>query len=142
MAVTIDIGDAKNIHPANKQDVGLRLALSALAITYGQNVEYRGPRYCSVRKEKGALRLDFDHANGLTARDGRVLGFAMAGADRVFHAATACIQGNSVVVASPHVPAPVAARYGWADSPTCTLYNAAGLPAEPFRTDTWPVGPG
>jgi len=141
MAVTIDIGQADDIHPLNKRDVGLRLALNAMAMDYGQKVPHRGPCYRSLRKEENVLRLDFDHAQGLTGRDGKVLGFAVAGEDRVFHAAVARIEGSSVLASSPKVAAPLAARYGWADCPNCTLYNAAGLPAEPFRTDNWPVGP-
>jgi sialate O-acetylesterase len=140
MAVAIDIGEPNDIHPRNKQDVGLRLALNALAMTYGQKVEHCGPQYRALKKENGALRLEFDHADGLTARDGEVKGFAVAGKDRVFHVAAARVDGKSVVVSSPQVPSPVAARYGWAECPTCTLYNAAGLPVEPFRTDNWPVG--
>ena len=137
MAVAIDIGEPKDIHPRNKKDVGLRLAWAALAQTYGQQVAHRGPQFKSLQVEGGALRLKFDHAEGLHARDGVVRGFAVAGADRVFHAATGRIDGTSVVVSSPNVAKPVAARYGWADCPTCTLYNHANLPAEPFRTDSW-----
>ena len=139
MAVAIDIGEPNDIHPRNKQDVGLRLALNALALTYGQKVEHCGPRFRAMKKEQGALRLEFDHAVGLTTRDATLPGFVVAGEDRIFHAATAHMKGTSIVVSSPQVPSPVAARYGWADCPTCTLCNAAGLPAEPFRTDRWPV---
>ncbi len=137
MAVAIDIGDPQDIHPRNKRDVGLRLALSALATTYGQAVEYRGPTYRSLRVDGSALRIAFDHADGLTVRTGPLRSFAVAGADRVFHVATGRVEGGDVVVSSPAVAKPVAARYGWGDSPPCTLYNGAHLPAEPFRTDDW-----
>ena len=139
MAVTIDIGEATNIHPTNKQDVGLRLALNALAQTFGQRVAYRGPHFVSQRLEGSALRLDLGDAAGLWARDGAVRGFAVAGNDRVFHVAAGRIEGASVVVSSPKVTKPVAARYGWGDCPPCALYNDANLPAEPFRTDDWPL---
>ncbi len=140
MAVTIDIGDPKDIHPRNKRDVGRRLALAALAQTYGCDVRYRGPAYRSVKITGATARVEFDHADGLTADDGVVSGFAVAGADRIFHAAKATIDGTGVLVSSPRVASPAAVRYGWADSPVCTLRNSAGLPAEPFRTDDWPVG--
>jgi len=141
MAVTIDIGEPKDIHPRNKEDVGKRLAYSALAQTYGLRIPYRGPSYRSMAIAGPTVRVEFDHADGLTARDRAVSGFAVAGADRIFHSARAAIDGAAVVLCSPKVAAPLAVRYGWADCPVCTLYNAAGLPAEPFRTDDWPVGP-
>ena len=137
MAVIIDIGEAHDIHPRNKKDVGLRLALLALAQTYGQPVACCGPQFRALHAEGGALRLDFNHAEGLRARDGIVRGFAVAGEDRVFHVAAGRIEGTSVVVGSPNVAKPKAARYGWGDCPTCTLCNGANLPAEPFRTDSW-----
>lgn len=137
MAVIIDIGESTDIHPKNKWDVGKRLALNALAKTYGRDVEYAGPMYREVTTEGAALRVHFDHAAGLTSRETTLSGFAIAGADRVFYPASAVIDGATVLVSSPSVPAPVAVRYGWAEDPVCTLYNAAGLPASPFRTDTW-----
>ncbi len=141
MAVTIDVGEPNDIHPRNKEDVGTRLAYGALARTYGLKIPHRGPSYRSMRVTQATVRIEFDHAEGLTAKGGVVSGLAVAGADRIFHPATATIDGTAVILSSPRVKAPVAVRYGWADCPVCTLYNAAGLPAEPFRTDDWPVGP-
>ncbi len=141
MAVTIDIGDPKDIHPRNKEDVGKRLAYSALARTYCLEIASRGPSYRSMAIAGSTVRVEFDHAEGLAARGGMVSGFAVAGADRIFHAATGTVDGTAVRLSSPRVKAPVAVRYGWADCPVCTLHNSAGLPAEPFRTDNWPTGP-
>lgn len=138
MAVTIDIGEADDIHPRNKQDVGRRLALAALAKVYGRGVEYSGPVYRLMRREGSTAHIVFDHAEGLHAREGEVKGFAIAGPDRRFVAANARIEGNTVIVSSPEVAEPVAVRYGWANNPVVNLYNAAGLPASPFRTDDWP----
>ena len=140
MAVTIDIGEAEDIHPKNKQDVGRRLALWALANTYGLDVVYSGPIYESMAVEGGRARLRFKHSNGgLLAKDNEQLrGFAIAGQDRKFRWAEAKIDADAVVVWSDEVPQPVAVRYAWADNPACNLYNEAGLPASPFRTDNWP----
>ncbi len=140
MAVIIDIGDAKNIHPKNKQDVGKRLALWALAKTYGKKVVYSGPLYKSMEKKDSKIVLSFDHVGGgLVAKGGEPLkGFAIAGADHKFVWADAKIEGDQIVVSSEKVADPVAVRYAWADNPVCNLYNKAGLPASPFRTDTWP----
>ncbi|HOS44485.1 MAG TPA: 9-O-acetylesterase, partial [Armatimonadota bacterium] len=137
MAVIIDIGESTDIHPKNKQDVGKRLARNALAKTYGRDVAFSGPRYREVQAEGRALRIFFDDAAGLHSREARLSSFAIAGADRRFHPAEAIIDGETVLVSSPEVPTPIAVRYGWADDPVCTLYNAAGLPASPFRTDDW-----
>lgn len=137
MAVIIDIGDSTDIHPKNKQDVGLRLALNALAKTYGRDVAYSGPLFREARVEGNAIRLYFDHAEGGLVSKGELTGFVIAGADRKFTQAQAVIDGETVVVSSPEVPAPVAVRYGWAEDPKCTLYNQAGLPMSPFRTDDW-----
>jgi len=140
MAVTVDIGDAKDIHPKNKQEVGKRLALWALANTYGKDVVYSGPIYKSMVKQGNKIVLSFDHiGGGLVAQGGETLkGFAMAGADHKFVWADAKIEGDKIVVSCEKVPSPVAVRYAWADNPVCNLYNKAGLPASPFRTDTWP----
>jgi sialate O-acetylesterase len=139
MAVIIDIGDAKDIHPKDKQDVGKRLALAALAIAYGKKGEYSGPNYRSMRQEGNTIRLTFDHiGGGLVAKGGKLEGFAVAGEDRHFVWADATIVGNAVVVSSPQVAHPVAVRYAWATNPVCNLYNKADLPASPFRTDDWP----
>ena len=140
MAVIIDIGEAKDIHPKNKQDVGKRLALWALANTYGKKVVYSGPLYKSMERKGNQILLRFDHCGGgLVARDGAPLkGFAIAGEDRKFVWADAKIEGDTVVVSSEKVAEPVAVRYAWADNPACNLCNKAGLPASPFRTDAWP----
>lgn len=139
MAVTIDIGEAKNIHPKNKQDVGHRLGLTALATGYGHDVVYSGPIYESMTVEDDKIRLRFKHINGgLVTRGGEHLeGLAIAGPDQKFVWAEAKIDGNTVVVWSNQVPQPVAVRYAWADNPVCNLYNKSGLPASPFRTDDW-----
>lgn len=138
MAVIMDIGDPDDIHPTNKQDVGKRLAYNALQQTYGMDVVPCGPLYRAMTSEGNAIRLQFDHvAGGLMAREGGLRGFAIAGADRHFVWANAAIDGDTVVVSSPRVPAPVAVRYGWSNNPAITLYNSAGLPASPFRTDDW-----
>ncbi|MET0263713.1 MAG: sialate O-acetylesterase, partial [Rariglobus sp.] len=143
MAVTIDIGNPDDVHPLNKQDVGRRLALIALAKTYGGAAparEFSGPVYRQARREAGAWRVWFDHAEGLAAKTGGVTGFQLAGVDGRFMAADAVIEADgSVVVSSAAVPAPAAVRYAWTDSPAAGLFNAAGLPAAPFRTDDQPA---
>jgi len=133
MAVTIDIGDAVDIHPKNKQDVGLRLALAARAITYGEKVEWSGPLYRQVTQEEHALRVWFDHASGLVAKGAEVTGFEVAGADGKYSPAEAKIEGTSVVVSSSAVQTPISVRYGWAANPNCNLFNKEGLPASPFQ---------
>ncbi len=135
MAVTIDIGDPGDIHPRNKRDVGLRLAFNALHATYGLRERAPcGPLFRHARREGHALRLSFDAVDGgLVARESALDGFTAAGADRVFERAAARIEGEHVMVACPAVPAPKYVRYAWADNPTATLYNAAGLPASPFE---------
>ena len=141
LAVAIDIGEAKDIHPRNKQDVGLRLALWALRDTYSKEMTCSGPLYESMKVEGNRVRLRFAHlGGGLVAEGGPLKRFAIAGEDRKFVWAEATIDGGTVVVSSPAVPKPVAVRYAWANNPEgCNLYNAAGLPASPFRTDDWPV---
>ena len=136
MAVTIDIGDPNDIHPKNKQDVGLRLSLAARAITYGDKIEWSGPLYRQITQEEHRLRVWFDHAGGLMAKGaegGAVTGFEVAGADGKYSAAEAKIDGTSVVVSSAAVPTPVSVRYGWAANPNCNLFNKEGLPASPFQ---------
>jgi len=136
MAVTIDIGDPVDIHPKNKQDVGLRLALAARAITYGEKVEWSGPLYHQITQEEHALRVWFDHAGRLVAKGAEgsaVTGFEIAGVDGEYSAAEARIDGTSVVVSSPTVLIPVSVRYGWAANPNCNLFNKDGLPASPFQ---------
>jgi sialate O-acetylesterase len=139
MALTIDIGEANDIHPKNKQEVGRRLALQALAKQYGIDVAFRGPSYREFQVVEDAVRVRFDNAKGLKTVDGRPpAGFALAGEDHQFHWANATIEGDTIVLRSPQVPKPVAVRYAWANNPDVNLYNEAALPAEPFRTDDWP----
>jgi len=136
MAVATDIGERKNVHPKNKQDVGDRLARIALAKTYGRNIEYSGPIYESMSVEDSAIRVKFSHAHGLMARDGALKWFTIAGVDGKFVPAEAKIDGDTVLVRSPEVPKPVAVRYAWENFPDGGhLYNAAGLPAAQFRSD-------
>ncbi len=138
LALAIDIGDAKDIHPTNKQEVGRRLALAALALTYGKPVESSGPVFKSMEIQGDAIRLNFDHVGGgLVARGGgtRLEGFAVAGEDGKFAWADATIDGETVVVTAPEIAKPIKVRYAWADNPACNLENKAGLPAVPFRTD-------
>lgn len=138
MAVAIDIGNPADIHPKNKQEVGRRLALIALAKTYGKQIPYSGPVLKAHTVDKNTIKLDFDSTDGsLKAKNGPLKGFAIAGADQVFHWAEARIVGNQILVSSPNVPTPVAVRYGWSNNPECNLYNQADLPASPFRTDDW-----
>ena len=137
MVVTIDCGDANDIHPANKEPVGARLALAARAVAYREPVEYSGPVWKAMTVQSGAAILHFDHVGGgLEARDGDLKGFTIAGTDKVFRPARAEIHGDTVVVRSEEVPVPVAVRYGWANVPEGNLFNRAGLPASPFRTDS------
>ena len=141
MAVIHDIGNPKDIHPTNKQDVGKRLALQALKIAYGQNILSQGPQFQSMQKEGNKAILTFtDMGTGLIAsgKYGYLQGFEIAGADKVFHWAKAEIRDGKVVVWSDAVPNPVAVHYGWADdNMEANLFNKEGLPAPPFRTDTW-----
>jgi sialate O-acetylesterase len=140
IAVTIDLGDPKDVHPHRKTEVGERLALLALGIAYKKSVMYSGPLYQSMTVEGNKINIRFANtSSALEARGGGPLtGFAIAGANRQFHWAEATIAGASVVVSSPEVAAPVAVRYAWGDSPHCNLFNKDGLPASPFRTDSWP----
>ena len=142
MAVAIDIGDAADIHPKNKQEVGRRLSLCAMAQVYFNEIEYSGPLYGGMQAEDGKVRLNLSHADGLKTTDGGPIKcFALAGEDRKFHWAEANIENDHVVVTCPQVPKPVAVRYGWADNPDVNLVNAAGLPASPFRSDDWEQKP-
>ena len=140
LAVTIDVGDPKDVHPHRKLEVGQRLALWALGTTYGKAIDYSAPLYESMDIAGTQIRIHFSHVgSGLEAHGGgRLQGFSVAGADRKFHWADAQVDGDTVVVSSRDVTGPVAVRYGWADSPLCNLFNKAGLPASPFRTDDWP----
>ena len=140
MAVITDVGDEKDIHPIWKEPVGKRLALAALAITHGKEIEYSGPQYDKLTVKDGKATLSFTHlGDGLVAKDGPLTGFTIAGADQKFHNATAEIVGDTVVVSSPAVTEPAAVRFGWADFPVVNFWNKAGLPASPFRTDDFPM---
>jgi sialate O-acetylesterase len=138
MAVTMDIGNPGDIHPANKQDVGRRLALWALAKTYERAIECSGPLFAAAKADGNALRLSFTHAEGLNSRGDPIRGFMVAGSDKAFVPAQARIDGDAVVVWSEKVPAPAAVRYGWGDDIQPNLFNGVNLPASPFRTDAWP----
>ncbi len=141
MAVALDLGESTNIHPTHKQEVGRRLALVARAQVYGEGVDDAGPTYAEHSLEaNGSIRVRFDHAQiGLVCRGPRLQGFLIAGADRVFQPAEARLEGDAVIVTSPAVKAPMAVRYAFANDPqpAPNLYNGAGLPAAPFRTDSW-----
>ncbi|GLB53724.1 9-O-acetylesterase [Neptunitalea chrysea] len=138
MAVAIDIGDAIDIHPKNKQEVGRRLALIALANVYGEDIAYAGPMINGYKKLGKNIVVSFEYSEGLIVKDGEELkGFQIAGPDKKFYWADAIIKGGKVVVSSSKVPNPVSVRYGWADNPEVNLYNGAGLPASPFKTDSW-----
>ena len=140
LAVAIDLGNPDgNIHPADKWDVGRRLSLVALSNAYGKPVIHSGPIYAGMKVAGSTVTIAFRHADGgLAAPGGPLQRFAVAGGDKKFVWADARIAGDTVVVSSPRVPQPVAVRYAWADNPVgCNLYNGAGLPASPFRTDDW-----
>jgi sialate O-acetylesterase len=151
MAVAVDIGDPKNIHPTDKVDVGHRLALAAEHVAYGQDVVYSGPIYDSMKTERNTLRVSFTQTGGglvigaapwlavgvTPLPSDKLAGFLIAGEDKNWVEADAKIDGTTVVVSSPQVAQPVAVRYGWADAPRVNLYNKESLPASPFRTDEW-----
>jgi len=139
MAVITDIGEKDDIHPRKKAPVGERLALAARGIAYGQKIEFSGPIYKSMKVRGNTALISFDHANGLEARGGELKGFAICGPDKKFVWAKAEIKGNHVLVSSPEVTKPVEVRYGWSDYPIVNLWNKAGLPASPFRTDDFPM---
>jgi sialate O-acetylesterase len=138
LAVTIDTGDPDNIHPADKKIVGDRLAFCALATHYRKQIPYQGPTFKSLEHLRGALKLRFENTeSGLVAKNGKPEEFSIAGQDHVWHWADARLEGDSIIVSSPEVPDPEAARYAWQSFPAATIYNGAGLPAVPFRTDHW-----
>jgi sialate O-acetylesterase len=141
MAVTTDIGEATDIHPRNKQDVGKRLAAIALNELYGKQQEYSGPMYQSMKVEGNNVRISFTHiGGGLEVKDkyGYLKGFELAGTDHKFYYAKAWTEGNEVVVSCDAVPNPVAVRFAWSDSPEdANLFNKDGFPAVPFRSDSW-----
>jgi sialate O-acetylesterase len=140
-AVIIDIGEGKDIHPKNKVDVGRRLARWALAKNYGIQIAYHSPQYKSMTKKDNKIVLTFDFVDGgwrpFDVNEPR--GFAIAGDDKKFVWANAkVLEDGSIEVWSDQVAAPAAVRYGWADNPVVNMYNGAGLPLTPFRTDDWP----
>jgi sialate O-acetylesterase len=139
MATTMDIGETGDIHPKNKQEVGRRLSLWALGAVYGQKVEALcGPLYAGHTIKGSEVTCTFTHADGgLSAKGGELAGFVIAGADQAWKPAAAKIAGSAVVVSSAEVKEPVAVRYAWAADPACNLFNGAGLPASPFRTDRY-----
>ena len=141
MVVTNDVGDLTNIHPKNKQEVGKRLALWALAKTYGvKDLVFSGPIYKSMEIEKNKIKLSFNYAENGLMQKGKLLNeFFIAGADQKFFAASAKIKGNTVVVSSKQVKHPVAVRFAFSDTALPNLFNQAGLPASAFRTDDWPI---
>lgn len=137
MAITIDAGEYNDIHPQDKRTVGERMALCARKLVYGEDLVYSGPIYAGMEREGSALRIKFDHVgSGLTARGGKLGGFAVCGTDGVFHPAEAVIDGDTVVVTHDEIKEPVHVRYAWADNPLeANLYNREGLPASPFTTE-------
>ncbi len=139
LALAIDIGDVDDIHPKNKQDVGKRLALGALAKVYNKNIVYSGPDYKSHSIENNKIIISFNHiGTGLKIKDGNKLeGFSIASDDQNFVWANAKIENNNIIVWTDKITKPVSVRYGWADNPKCNLYNEEGLPAVPFRLDKW-----
>lgn len=134
MAVTIDVGDPGNIHPKNKQDIGKRLGLLALARTYGKGGAASGPLFQKAEVQGNTIRVTFQEGGGLELRGNAESSFEVAGADHVFHPATARVEGDAVVISSPTVASPEVARYAWTNNPTAVLFNGAGLPAAPFQT--------
>jgi sialate O-acetylesterase len=141
MAVAIDNadpGDMNNVHPKNKQDIGKRLALAAMATVYGEKIVYSGPVYDKMKIEGNTIRLYFTHTgSGLYAKGDELKGFGIAGDDKKFVWANAKINGNTIVVSSSEIGKPVAVRYGWGNNPPISLYNKENLPASPFRTDSF-----
>jgi sialate O-acetylesterase len=141
MSVGIDIGEANDIHPVDKKDIGIRLALAARKIAYQEKeLVYSGPLYQSMKQRGNTIIIRFNNAgSGLVSKDGQPLRyFAIAGEDRKFVWAAAVVKGNTIQVSAPSVSNPVAVRYAWADNPEAVnLFNKEGLPASPFRTDDW-----
>lgn len=138
MASAVDVGNPKDIHPSDKQTVGDRLAHAANVLAYGKQAPPMGPRFKQAQRQGSSMRLSFDFVGGgLTARGGKLGEFQICGEDKQFHAAAARIEGDQVVVTCEQVKEPIAVRYAWHDTPTLSLYNKAGLPATPFRTDSF-----
>jgi sialate O-acetylesterase len=143
MAVSLDVGQADNVHPPDKQTVGARLALAARGVVYGEAVEFSGPLFREATPEGTGMRVYFTHGHGLVVRGGSLEGFEVAGEDRRFHPATARVDGDTVVVSAAEVSRPMYVRYAWANAPmTANLYNGAGLPAAGFTSEARMVGGG
>ena len=152
MASAVDIGDPNNIHPNDKEDVGHRLALAAYHVAYGEKLVYSGPIYQTMEVKDGSVRLTFtDEGTGLVIGKppsvprgvmpkptDKLVGFVIAGDDKIWFPGDAKIEGDKIVVSSAQVPKTVAVRYDWANAPQGNLYNRENLPASPFRTDNWP----
>jgi sialate O-acetylesterase len=140
MVVITDVGDKMEIHPKENDPVGLRLALAARALAYGEPIDWSGPVFDKAQMKDHRAILTFKHVGGgLVARDGPLKGFTICGPDGQFHPAQAEIVGDTIVVFHPDVKEPVAVRYGWENYPEVNLWNRAGLPATPFRTDDFPL---
>jgi sialate O-acetylesterase len=141
LVVTYDVGDPDDVHPVDKTRIGERAARWALANVHGRAIECSGPLATNFDFHTGTVAIWFDHADGLRGRDGGpILGFELAGADKLWHPAEAAVRGKTIEVTSKKVPEPVAVRYAWiADPEKSTLTNGAGLPASPFRSDDWPL---
>ncbi len=139
MAVTLGLGDAHNVHPVKKQEVGHRLSLWALGTVYGGKGETSGPLYAGHKMNGSDVTITFTHADGLTAIGGEMKGFVIAGDDREWKPALTKIDGDKIIVSTPDGANAAAVRYAWASDPEWSLTNAAGLPASPFRTDDWPL---
>ncbi|HYP16493.1 MAG TPA: sialate O-acetylesterase [Opitutus sp.] len=138
MAVAIDVGDAENLHPTNKAEIGRRLALLARSQIYGFPGDTFSPTYASAARDGTAIRVKFNHANtGLVAHLRPVQSLEIAGADKVFHPAVGKIDRDTLLVSSPKVKEPVAVRYAWSNAPVANLFSGAGLPVAPFRSDDW-----
>ena len=136
MTVITDHGDANDIHPAEKEQVGQRLELAARALAYGEAIEYSGPLFSKAEFQGSNAVVMFTHVGtGLVVKNGALRGFEIAGTDRKFVPAVAVIDGTKVVVSSPEVTAPSSVRYGWANVPDVNLFNATGLPASPHRSN-------
>lgn len=140
MAVITDVGEEADIHPRKKQPVGERLATAARAIAYGEKIEYSGPIYKSMKVDGNKIILSFDHVGGgLVTKGEKLTGFTICGEDKKFVNADAIVQGDQVIVSGPGIEKPTQVCFGWANYPVVNLWNKAGLPASPFRTDDFTI---
>jgi len=139
LAITIDTGNADDVHPVDKKEGGERLAFCALSQHYGQKIPFSGPSLAKVERLPGSIKLHFDHTDGgLVVKSEKLAEFSVAGEDKKWYWAEARLEGNTIIVSSPSVPSPKEVRYAWQANPVATLFNGVGLPASPFRTDNWP----